>query len=148
VFEDPRDGLDAIRAFAEDCARRGGSAPAVEAPGRVTFEASLPNGRDVVEQMAAAGWTRAGNAEFAVELETWSDSREPLAAAMSAAISPFLPYWLTGFGGAEDAAAADQDLVEQLRTIFDAWAAESQPQWYTEAADPMPAGVAAALRPA
>jgi hypothetical protein len=32
-----------------------------------------------------------------------------------------------------------------LVTIFDAWAAESHPQWYTEAADPFPAGVAERL---
>jgi D-aminopeptidase len=141
VFEDPQDGLDAIRAFAEDCAQGGGSA--IEAPTRVTYEASLPNGCDVEEQMAAAGFARTGDVEYAVELETWSDSREPLAAAMNAAISPFLSYWQTGFNSAEDAAAADQERVDQLRTIFDAWAAGSHPQWYTEAADPMPAGIAA-----
>ena len=28
-----------------------------------------------------------------------------------------------------------------LRLIFDGWADESQPEWYTEAADPFAAGV-------
>ena len=105
----------------------------------------MPNGRDVVEAMAGAGWTRTGDVEFAVELESWRDSREPLAAAMNAALAPFLPYWLGGFAGPDEAAAADPDRVAQLRTIFDAWAAESQPQWYTEAADPFSAGVAEQL---
>jgi len=38
-----------------------------------------------------------------------------------------------------------KERVAQLRTIFDAWAAESHPEWYTEAADPFPAGVAERL---
>ena len=61
---------------------------------------------------------------------------------MNAALVPFLPYWLGAFESAEEAAAADQGRVEQLRLIFDAWAAESQPQWYEAAVDPMPAGLA------
>ena len=105
----------------------------------------MPNGGDVVEEMAAAGWTRTGDVEFAVELESWRDSREPLAAAMNAALAPFLPYWLGGFAGPDEAAAADQERVAQLRLIFDGWAGESQPEWYTEAADPFPAGVAERL---
>ena len=101
----------------------------------------MPNGRDVVEDMAGAGWARVGEVEFAVELDTWRDSRGPLAAAMNAALAPFMPYWLSGFASADEADAADQERVGQLVTIFDAWAAESHPQWYTEAADPFPAGV-------
>jgi D-amino peptidase len=139
VFDDPEDGLDAIRSFAEVCARA--SVPAVAAPAGVTFEASMPNGRDVVEEMADAGWKRVGDVEFAVELETWRDSREPLAVAMNAALAPFMPYWLTGFGSADEAATVDQRRVRQLVTIFDAWAAETHPEWYTRAADPFPEGV-------
>jgi hypothetical protein len=145
VFADPQEGLDAIRIFAEQCARNRASAPASIAPAGVTFEASMPNGRDVIEELAAAGWARVGDVEFAVELDTWRDSREPLAAAMSAAVAPFVQYWLTGFASGEDAGAADQKRVGQLRTIFDPWAVESHPEWYTEAADPFPAGVAEQL---
>ena len=145
VYPDPQDGLDAIRSFGEECVRQRVPAPSVADPAGVTFEASMPNGGDVVEAMAAAGWTRTGDVEFALELESWRDSREPLAAAMNAAVAPFLPYWLTGFAGPDEAAAADQERVAQLRTIFDAWAGESQPEWYTEAADPFPAGVAERL---
>jgi D-amino peptidase len=147
VFADPQDGLDAIRSFAETSARESPSIPAVAGPIGVTFEASLPNGDNVVEDMAGAGWARVGDVEFAVELETWRDSRGPLTAAMNAAIAPFLPYWLSGFASAQEADAADQERVAQLVTIFDAWAAESHPQWYTQAADPFPAGVAQRLCP-
>ena len=138
MFPDPQEGLDAIRSFAEECVRQRASAQAVTAPAGVSFEASMPNGGDVVEAMAGAGWTRTGEVEFAVELESWRDSREPLAAAMNAALAPFLPYWLGGFAGPDEAGAADQERVAQLRLIFDAWAAESQPEWYTEPADPFP----------
>ena len=41
------------------------------------------------------------------------------------------------------AAAADQQRVGELQLIFDAWAAESHPEWYTAAADPLQAGVSA-----
>jgi hypothetical protein len=98
-----------------------------------------------MRRMLVAVSRRAGDVEFAVELETWRDSREPLAAAMHAALKPFLPYWLGGFDSVDDAAAADRARVQDLETIFDAWAAEPQPQWYTEAADPFPEGVAARL---
>ena len=141
LFDDPRDGLDAIRSFAEACVREAASAPRVEAPAGARLEASMPNGRDVVEQMAAAGWSRVADVEFAVELDDWRDSREPLAAAMGAALSPFMQYWLGGFDSAEAAAAADQARVGQLVRMFDAWAAAPLPQWWSEAADPLPAGI-------
>ena len=146
VFSNPQDGLDAIRSFAHACARGSASAPAVAAPTGVKFEASMPNGGDVAQEMADAGWARVGDVEFAIELETWRESRGPLAAAMNAAVAPFMPYWLSGFASADEADAADPERVGQLVTIFDAWAAESQPQWYAEAADPFPAGIAERLR--
>jgi D-amino peptidase len=145
VFADPQDGLEAIRSFAQACVRESASATAIASPAGVTFEASMPNGREVVEDMADAGWARVGDVEFAVELDTWRDSRGPLAAAMNAALAPFMPYWLGGFASADEADAADQERVGHLVTIFDAWAAESHPEWYTEASDPFPAGVAERL---
>jgi D-amino peptidase len=145
VFADPQEGLDAIREFAHECARGSASAATPSPPRGATFEASLPNGREVAEDLAAAGWTRTGEVEFAVEFDSWGETRKPLAAAMNAALAPFLPYWLTGFASAEEAAALDPERVAALRTIFDAWAADSQPQWWTEAADPFPAGVASQL---
>ena len=84
-------------------------------------------------------------AEVRAACEAWPDSRQPLAVAMSAALAPFVPYWLSGFGSADDAAAADQRRVGQLVTIFDAWAAETHPEWYTQPTDPFPAGVAERL---
>ena len=133
------DGAQAIREFAERWMRKAASAPPVAVPSQLTFEASMPNGSAVAEEMTAAGWTRKGEVEFVAQLATWADARELLAAAMNAALTPFLPYWLGGFDNAADAAAADKESVEQLRRIFDAWAEESHPEWYTEPADPLPA---------
>jgi hypothetical protein len=95
--------------------------------------------------MEAAGWSRSGDVTFDIRFKKWADTREPLAAAMTAALAPFVPYWLGGFDSAEDAAAADPDRVAQLRLIFDAWARTSEPQWWEERADPFPAGVAQTL---
>lgn len=52
---------------------------------------------------------------------------------------------LGGFDSAEHAAEADQERVAQLRLTFDAWAEESQPEWWDERADPLPPGIAQAL---
>jgi len=142
VWDEPHDGRTALREFAERCLRDAASAPTVPEPTDVTFEASMPNGSEVADQMLDAGWTRSGEVEYSAQLRIWREARELLAAAMNAALVPFLPYWLGAFESAEEAAAADQGRVEQLRLIFDAWAAESQPQWYEAAVDPMPAGLA------
>ncbi len=140
VYDDPGEGLDAIRDFAERCARDAASAPTFSIREGATFAASLPNGDAVGETMAAGGWTRAGEVEYTVELESWEGARAPLDAAMSAAVAPYGPYWLGSFDTAEDAAAADQERVAVAREVFDAWGAESQPQWYGEATDPLPRG--------
>lgn len=139
------DGLEAIREFAERCMRDAAAAPPITPPTNGTFEASMPNGHEVVDQMEAAGWTRTGDVTFEVAFKKWADTREPLAAAMNAALTPFVPYWLGSFDSPEDAAAADQERVAELRLIFDAWAQESQPQWWEQRADPLPPNIAQAL---
>jgi hypothetical protein len=142
---DVQEGLEAIREFAERCMRDAASAAPTRSPRDGTFEASMPNGHEVVDQMELAGWARTGDVSFELQFRKWADAREPLAAAMNAALAPFVPYWLGGFDSAEDAAAADQERVAQLRLIFDAWAQESQPQWWEERADPLPPDIAQVL---
>jgi D-amino peptidase len=141
IWDDPEDGKTGIREFAERCARDAGSAPPVQQPVDCTFEASLPNGADVADQLIGAGWSCVGEVEFSARLHEWREARELVAAAMNAAVAPFLPYWLGSFDSAEQAAAADQRRVEQLRRIFDAWAEESHPQWYSQGTEPLPAGI-------
>lgn len=141
VFDDPSRGFDEIRSFAQECARAASSQPAIVAPSNVRFEASMPNGLEAADVMSAAGWERVGEVEFAFDVEDWSATREPLAAAMNAAVSPFLPYWLSGFPDASAAEAVEPKKLSDVATIFDAWAAESQPEWHSNASDPFPAGV-------
>jgi hypothetical protein len=76
----------------ERCLRDAASAPTLPEPSDVTFEASMPNGSDVANQMLESGWTRSGEVEFSAQLRMWRDARELLAAAMNAALVPFLPY--------------------------------------------------------
>lgn len=140
VFE-KREGLNAIRAFAAECMKNAAQAPAIVSPTEVVFEASMPNGDRVVEQMTTAGWSQSGEVEYEAHLDTWRDARDLLAGAMNAALTPYVPYWLGGFDSAEAAAAADPRRVDQLRQIFDGWASESHPQWYTQTADPLPAQI-------
>ena len=141
VFDDPARGLDEIRSFAESCVRSASSRPPVVAPSDGRFEASLPNGDEVVDTMTASGWERVGEVEFAMDVEEWSTTREPIASAMNAALAPFMPYWLGSFSDAAAAAAVDPKKLAVLEAIFDAWASEPQPEWYTTAADALPAGV-------
>src|SRR6185436_17006143 len=78
VFQEPQEGLDAIRAFAEACARDAASSSPISPPTELTFEASMPNGSEAADQMVDGGWTRVGEVEFSVELAHWRDAREPL----------------------------------------------------------------------
>lgn len=141
VWDEPEEGFAAIRAFAERCARDAGGALRPRPPNDTTFEASLPNGADVAGELEAAGWTRTGEVEFEAQIASWAVTRPLLAAAMDAALAPFLPYWPGSFDSAEEAASADPERVAAIRLIFDAWAEESHPEWYTAPADPLPAGV-------
>lgn len=131
-------GLQAIRDFAERCMRDAAAAAHVQPPADALFEASMPNGHEVVDQMTGAGWSRTGDVTYAVQLTSWLDAREPLAAAMNAALEPFLPFWLGGFDSAQEAAEADQLRVAELRLIFDAWAERSEPQWWEQRAHALP----------
>ena len=76
VFADPGASAQAIRDFAAECLRAIGRAPHHRPPADFTFEA------------------RVGGVEQArLELTTWSDAREAIAAAMAAAMQPFMPLF-------------------------------------------------------
>jgi D-aminopeptidase len=133
VHADAAESTAAIRAFAEQAMRAAKSAPHFEQPSKTTFAASLPNGGEAVEAMEAGGWTRTGEVEFAVELGSWRDAREPLAAAMGAGVAPFMPWW-TEITSPEARDAADPETTGELERLLVAWAHESQPEWHTRPA--------------
>jgi D-amino peptidase len=91
VFPDAAESAEAIRSFARDAMRGLAEAPLPTPPARTTFTAVLDEVDDSqVATMVAGGWTRTGVRAFAAPLDTWAAAREPLAAAMSAALAPFL----------------------------------------------------------
>jgi D-amino peptidase len=130
VFEGEAAGV-AIAAFAADALRQGGAIPA--APCDLLFEASLRADDEQIRTLTAAGWRQQSETEFAVDLAAWRDAREPLAAAMGAAIVPWLRYF-TGFDVTSQAAAEavhDEAILREGRDRIDVWLDEPQPEWLT-----------------
>jgi D-amino peptidase len=128
------EGLAAIRDFAEQAIRNLGEVPPPVVPRDVVFAASMSNGADQVAAMEAAGWRRAGQVEFEAHLAEWREARPLLAAAMSAAMAPLLPFF-DGATSPEAAAALDPKRVGRFRAIVDSWCGASHPEWYTAPAD-------------
>jgi D-amino peptidase len=131
VFADPQDGLEAIRVFSGQCVREAESAPVIAAPSDIVFAASMPNAGNVATDMQAGGWQRTGEVEFAVQLDTWSDARAPLAVAMGAAIAPFMPNWVSGLATAQAAAESDRAKAQRLVDSIEAWAHDTEPEWFS-----------------
>jgi D-amino peptidase len=125
------EGLAAIRMFAAESLAAAGDVPAPKASPEPTFRASMPNAAEQTEAMRAAGWAPDGPTGFAVELAAWSDAREPLAAAMNAAMTPLLRHWVSATSP-EAAASADQGSVGVFSEVFDSWTATATPEWITD----------------
>jgi D-amino peptidase len=130
----PDEGLDAIRVFARDAARRIGDTPASAAPADVVFAASMPNGAEQAEAMTAAGWRRTGDVEYEAHLGGWSGARPLIAAAMTAALAPLAPHF-DGATSASAAAALDPARVARFSALVDRWCGGTHPEWHTRPAD-------------
>jgi D-aminopeptidase len=99
VLDDP---ADAIRSFANEALRDIANAPRFEPPAGVTFEATV---RD--EQL------------FAIELNEWTDAREPLASAMGAAMAPFMGHLRSlDLSSREAFERQDATVCEELTVLF------------------------------
>jgi len=95
----------------------------------------MPNGAEQADAMQAAGWRRTGEVEFAAELSGWNQAREPLAAAMGAAMAALLRYWV-GATSAAEASSLDPARVAALTEVLaDRWCSQSFPDWYAQADD-------------
>jgi hypothetical protein len=133
VFTDEAESRAAIVAFAARVLRDGAPTPA--APVDFLFEASLEAGDEQASQLAAAGWERRSQTEFAVELAEWRQARGLLEDAMLAAFAPWMPYF-TGFDlTSREAAEAvhDEPTLQQGRLQFDTWLGEAHPEWLAPA---------------
>ena len=125
---EPVAGLDAIREFARTCAESAGDV----VPVVTRLAASMPNGADVEATMREGGWARAGEVEYEVALDSWRDAREPVGAAMLAAMSPLMEAWSSDLTSPERASAYDDAKRARLGSAIDTWAETSGPEWFTE----------------
>ena len=113
VFDEPS-GLDAIRAFAEERLRGIADVPPLAAPARTAFEARLPD-----------------RSLGVVDLGTWADAREPIAAAMSAALEPFVPLFAgLDLTSEERVAAQPPERLAAMEQAFVDWIAVDEPEWF------------------
>jgi D-aminopeptidase len=128
---EPVAGLDAIREFAGACAENAGDVPPVEVPGATHLAASMPNGAAVEATMREGGWARTGELEYEIALDSWQDAREPVGAAMFAAMAPVLEAWSNDLTSPDRASAYDEGKREALGAGIDAWAESPGPEWFS-----------------
>jgi hypothetical protein len=128
---EPVAGPDAVRDFARSCAENAGDVPTVAVPGAARLAASMPNGAEVEATMRERGFTRTGEVEYEIALDSWRDAREPVGAAMLAAMTPLLEAWSQDLTSQERANAYDRAKREKLATAIDAWADASLPEWFS-----------------
>lgn len=128
---EPVAGPDAIRDFARSCAENAGEVPPVAVPGAAPLAASMPNGADVEATMREGGFAKTGAVEYEIVLDSWQEAREPVGAAMLAAMTPLLGAWSTDLTSPERANAYDRTKREELATAIDAWADASLPEWFS-----------------
>ena len=128
---EPAEGLEAIRDFARRCVENAGDVPPVDVPGAARLAASMPNGATVEVTMRKGGWTRAEEVEYEIALDSWQDAREPVGAAMLAAMAPVLEAWSNDLTSREIASSYDRVKRESLVATIDTWAESSGPEWFT-----------------
>ncbi|HWD64834.1 MAG TPA: M55 family metallopeptidase [Solirubrobacteraceae bacterium] len=128
VFADQAAASEAIAAFSAQALRnRGVTLRAPEAP---VFESSF-DAETTEPSMTGAGWQQLSETEYAIQLRDWAEAREPLATAMAAAISPWMPYFAS-----YDLSSAvalervhDQTILIEGRERFAAWLHRDHPEW-------------------
>jgi D-amino peptidase len=131
---EPTAGLDAIREFARTCAENAGEMSPVDVPGASRLAASMPHGATVEATMREGGFTRTGEVEYEIALDSWRDAREPVATAMLAAFAPVLQAWSNELTSRARARTYDRVKRESLDAAIVAWAEASGPEWFTKAA--------------
>jgi len=128
VLPDQNGAAEAIDAFSAQALRDGGIT--FDAPAEPLFEANFDSDRSE-PGMGAAGWHRASETEYQIQLDDWASAREPLAAAMSAAIAPWMPYFGTHDLTSPQALERvhDDPILREGREHFAAWLQADHPEW-------------------
>lgn len=135
VYPDETSAAEAIEEFSRHALRDGGIVP--RPPEDPLFEASFAPS-DSAAVMAEAGWEHRTDTEFALQLSDWSEAREPLAAAMGAAIASWVPYFATYELTSPEALERvhDEPVLRQGRERFAAWLSEPQQEWLDASRSP------------
>lgn len=128
VFPDAASAAEAIENFSSEALRGGGVRP--EVPSDPVFEASFESAESH-PGMAKAGWRHVSDTEYLAQLRDWSGAREPLAAAMTAAIAPWMPYFASFDLSSAQALERvhDEPVLQQGREHFAAWLQETREEW-------------------
>ena len=128
VFPDQPSASEAIAAFSAQTLRDGGVT--LDAPTTPLFEASFDH-RGPEPEMADGGWRQLSETEYAIQLGDWAEAREPLAAAMTAAIANWMPYFASHDLSSSQALERvhDEPVLREGRERFAAWLREDHPDW-------------------
>ena len=135
VFADQGSAAESIAAFSAQALLDGGVK--LDAPAAAVFGASVDSDR-AEPGMTAAGWRQAGETEFEIQLDHWALAREPLAAAMGAAIAAWMPYFATHALTSPEALERvhDDPILCQGREHFAAWLQADHPEWISPSSTP------------
>lgn len=94
-------------------------APRPEPPADATFQAIIDDANDEQARMQAAGWTRAADTRFVIQLSHWADARDPLAVAMGAAMAPFsATFTALDLTSPQAFAQQDHERLNRLTALF------------------------------
>jgi D-aminopeptidase len=128
VFADQSSAAEAIAAFSAQALLDGGMR--FSAPPEPLFEASFDSDLGQPDR-PAAGWHRTSETEYQIQLDAWASAREPLAAAMGAAIATWMPYFATHALTSSQALERvhDDPILREGREHFAAWLQADHPEW-------------------
>lgn len=127
AFHDVQRSLDAVRAFAADCARRGQARPVPRLPALYTLTARAEPAA-LADLAGQHGWEWIGPGEISVRCRSWWHDAEPAAQAVTRRVAA--PYFapLRGFDLSSRASvfASDPALLAAVRDRLLDWIAEPQ----------------------
>jgi D-aminopeptidase len=128
VFADQASAAESIAEFSAQALLDGGMM--FDPPTEPFFEASFDSGR-TEPGMTAAGWRQASDTEYEIQLDRWASARDPLGAAMSAAIATWTPYFGTHDLTSPQALERvhDDPILREGREHFAAWLQADHREW-------------------
>lgn len=134
ILRSPDETANAIRSFASMAFRNGGQRS--RSPRGVVLDASLQNGDDAAEAMAAAGWRRTSRTEFRLEVDSWRSDGEPVDAALGAAAgAAWQPYVWTLEGmdpsSRQSGLAFPPARLARTEAWLTAWTNDRTSEWIT-----------------